>query len=197
MILEVIKYGHPVLRDKGKRIEKVTPDLRKFADDMLETMRANNGVGLAAQQVGRALQILVLDVRITDRPSQLFVEGQQKSLEDFMPMVLLNPIVQQIGEDKVVNESEGCLSFPDINGDITRSRMVAVEAINLEGQQFRFECSGLLALAVQHEVDHLNGILFIDRMDAAIRASLSGKLKRLQKETRTAYARAALSDVAK
>ena len=92
MILEVVKYGHPVLRQKGARIEAVTPAIRTLAQDMLATMYAAHGIGLAAQQVGQALQLTVLDIRgITDRPSQLTLDGQASDPEAFMPLVLINP----------------------------------------------------------------------------------------------------------
>jgi peptide deformylase len=196
MILEIVKYGHPVLRDKGKRIEKVTPELRTLAQDMIETMHANDGVGLAAQQVGRALQLTVIDVRgAKERPSTLVIDGESRDPNELMPMVLLNPVVTKLGAETVV-AGEGCLSFPEINGDIERAARVRVEATALDGNPIVFECGGLLSRVAQHEVDHLNGILFVDRMDAALRASLSGKLKRLQRETKEKLARRPMADAA-
>jgi peptide deformylase len=197
MILEIVNYGHPVLRDKGRRVDKVTPELRKFAEDMIETMHERDGVGLAAQQVGRALQMTVIDVRAAkDRPSTMTVGGEPRDPNEMMPMVLLNPVVTKLGAEMIV-AGEGCLSFPDINGDVERAARVRVEAQSLDGEPIAFECGGLLARVAQHEVDHLNGILFIDRMDAALRASLSGKLKRLQKETKESLGRRPLADAAK
>ena len=189
MVLEVTKYGHPVLREKGKRIERVTQEIRALAADMLETMHAEDGVGLAAQQVGRALMLTVIDVSSSERASQLFIDGQPLDIATSMPLILLNPKLvnpegEQIGE-------EGCLSIPDINAEISRAEKVTVHARGLDGKELVFECTGLLARAAQHEVDHLNGVLFTDRMDAATRVSLAGKLKKMQKETLARLAKTA------
>jgi peptide deformylase len=183
MRLPIRKYGDPVLRAKGKRIEVVDDEIRALAADMLETMHFANGVGLAAQQVGHALQLTVLDVtQVEDRPSTLTLNGNPvDDLDTAMPLVLVNPTLQ-LGSE-IESGSEGCLSFPDITAEIDRSIAVALEAENLEGEPVRIEASGLLARALQHEVDHLNGILFIDRMSSAAKASHSSRLKRMQKET--------------
>jgi peptide deformylase len=179
--LEIVKYGHPVLRDKGARIAEITPDLRQFAATMIETMHGANGLGLAAQQVGRAQMLTVIDVLAGDRPSELLIDGQPQDLATFMPLVLVNPQLSNLQGEQV--SPEGCLSIPEVNADISRAAKVTVHAQNLDGQELVFECTGLLACVVQHEVDHLNGILFVDRMDAATRASFAGRLKKLQKET--------------
>lgn len=183
MRLPIRKYGDPVLRAKGKPIEAVDDDIRALAEDMLETMHAANGVGLAAQQVGHAVRLTVLDVSpVEDRPSTLKLNGEPvANLETAMPLVLLNPVLR-LGEETEVG-SEGCLSFPEITADIERAFAVEVEAETLEGEKLSIEASGLLARALQHEVDHLNGILFIDRMSSASKASHSSRLKRLQRET--------------
>jgi peptide deformylase len=183
MRLPIRKYGDPILRAKGKRIEAVDDDIRALAEDMLDTMHANNGIGLAAQQVGRALQLTVLDVSpVEDRPSVLTLNGKPVSdLAEAMPLVLLNPELRLGAETDL--GSEGCLSFPEITADIERAISVELEAETLEGEKVRIEASGLLARALQHEVDHLNGILFIDRMSSASKVSHASRLKRLQKET--------------
>ena len=185
MRLPIRKYGDPVLRAKGKRIDLVDEKIRALATDMLETMHAANGVGLAAQQVGQALQLTVLDVsQVEDRPSTLTLNGKAiDDLDAVMPLVLVNPILQ-LGSE-IETGSEGCLSFPDITAEIDRSIAVVVEAEDLEGETLQIEASGLLARALQHEVDHLNGILFIDRMSSAAKVSHSSRLKRLQRETAT------------
>lgn len=174
MVLDIVKYGHPVLREKGKRIEKITPEIRQLAADMIETMHAANGLGLAAQQVGRALMLTVIDVSGSD-------QAWTMSPQVPMPLALVNPEVSRPEGEQI--GSEGCLSVPEISADIRRAEKVTVRAVNLDGKEIVFDCTGLLARAVQHELDHLNGVLFIDRMDAATRASLSGKLKKIQKET--------------
>src|SRR5436853_3712119 len=162
MILNVVQYGTPVLRHKGARIEAVTPTIKKLIADMFETMYAQKGVGLAAQQVGLALQLTVLDVRgVTDRPSSLELKGQPADVNEFMPLVLINPEIKPVG--KLVAGPEGCLSFPEIFAEITRAEFVDVKATNQQGDPIAFRGGGLLARAVQHETDHLQGILFIDR----------------------------------
>ncbi|MFN2623046.1 MAG: peptide deformylase [Chthoniobacterales bacterium] len=183
MRLAIRKYGDPALRAKGKRIEAVDDEIRALAGNMLETMHAANGIGLAAQQVGHALQLTVLDVtQVEDRPSTMALNGEPVAdLATAMPLVLINPTLR-LSEATELG-SEGCLSFPEITADIERSIAIEMEAETLEGEQLRVEASGLLARALQHEVDHLNGILFIDRMSSAAKASHGSRLKRLQKET--------------
>src|SRR5437588_12709793 len=119
MILEVVKYGTPVLRQKGSRIETVTPTIEKLAADMFETMYAYKGIGLAAQQVGVPVQLTVIDVRgVTDRPSFMEIEGKPVDLASFMPLVLINPEISPLGPP--AEGPEGCLSFPEIFADISR-----------------------------------------------------------------------------
>jgi peptide deformylase len=180
--LPIVKYGNPILRAKGKPIEQVDERIRSLADDMLETMHAANGVGLAAQQVGAALQLTVLDIsQVEDRPSLMKLNGAQVDPASMMPLILLNPKLEL--DEETAAGNEGCLSFPDITADIDRAVSVRVEAETLEGETVQIEAAGLLARALQHEVDHLNGILFIDRMSSVSKASLSSRLKRLQRET--------------
>lgn len=183
MILAVVKYGQPVLRQKGARIDRVTPEIKKLAEDMLETMHASRGVGLAAQQIGRALLLTVLDVReVKDRPSTLELNGKPADVDAFMPLVLINPEIKPLGE--TVTAGEGCLSFPEIFGEVPRPESTAVKALNEKGQTVEFRCGGLLSRAIQHEVDHLNGILFIDRMDKATKEELRPQLDALQAATK-------------
>ena len=185
MLLTVVKYGTPVLRQKGARIEPVTAKAQQLAADMLETMYAYKGIGLAAQQVGLALQVTVLDVRgVTDRPSTLEVNGKPVDVAGFMPLVLINPEARPARESKDATGPEGCLSFPEIFADITRPGLVDVKALNEHGKTLEFRCGGLLARAIQHEIDHLHGILFIDRMDKATKAQLRPDLEALQAETK-------------
>lgn len=183
MRLPIRKYGDPILRAKGKRIDAVDDKIRALAESMLETMQAANGVGLAAQQVGQALQLTVLDVsQVEDRPSTMKLNGEAVAdLAMVMPLVLVNPRLR-LGTETDLG-SEGCLSFPEITAEIERATSVELEAETLEGDEVQIEASGLLSRVFQHEVDHLNGILFIDRMSSASKASHSSRLKRLQKET--------------
>jgi peptide deformylase len=190
MILPVVKYGHPVLRKKGAKIESVTPEVQQLIADMFETMMVSHGVGLAAQQVGHALQLTVLDMRgVKDRPSRLWLAGQEADVESFMPLVLVNPIVRPAGPR--VKGPEGCLSFPDIFGEIERQAEVEVTAQNERGESYSFKAGGLLARAVQHEVDHLNGVLFIDRMSIAVRDDVRDEVDELQAVTKAELAKAA------
>ncbi len=185
MILPVVKYGTPVLRQKGARVETVTPTIKKLIADMFETMYAYKGVGLAAQQVGLAVQVTTLDVRgVTDRPSSLEINGQPADVQKFMPLVLINPDFKAVGEP--VTGPEGCLSFPEIFADITRPDVIDVTAMNAEGEALAFRCGGLLSRAIQHETDHLRGILFIDRMDKKTKEELRSDLELLQAETKAA-----------
>jgi peptide deformylase len=183
MILEIVKYGHPTLRKKGERIEKVTLEIKKLIADMFETMHANHGVGLAAQQVGHALQLTVIDVReVKERPSTLELDGKPADVNEFMPLVLINPELKPDGEP--VAGGEGCLSFPEIFAEITRPESVAVKALDKKGKPVEFRCGGLLARAIQHEADHLNGILFIDRMSKKTKEELRPELDDMQAKTK-------------
>lgn len=182
MKLEIVQYGDPVLRAKGKRIEKIDDRIRELAQNMIETMHAATGVGLAAQQVGEPIQLAVLDVsQVEDRPTRLKLNGEDVDPANAMPLVLMNPQVELGRETE--SGTEGCLSFPEITGEIDRATSIRVRAQNLNGEPVEIETRGFLARAIQHEVDHLNGILFIDRMSSAAKTSLASRLKRLQKET--------------
>ncbi|PYJ94337.1 MAG: peptide deformylase [Verrucomicrobia bacterium] len=183
MILSILQYGDPILRAKGKRIEKIDDRIRELAVNMIETMHAVHGVGLAAQQIGEALQLTVLDVsQVEDRPSTMKLNGQNVDPVAEMPLVLINPEIELRGETEV--GVEGCLSFPEISGDIERPKSVVARAQTLEGDNVEIEASGLLSRVIQHEFDHLYGILFIDRMNSAAKAALSSRLRRMQEETR-------------
>jgi peptide deformylase len=183
MILPIIKYGHPVLRKKGERIEQITLEIKQLIADMFETMEQNHGVGLAAQQVGVAKQVTVIDIRaVTDRPSTLEMDGQPADPAAIMPLVLINPEVIPVGDP--VTGGEGCLSFPEIFADISRPGVVDVKALDARGKPVAFRCGGLLARAVQHEKDHLHGVLFIDRMDKKTKQELQPELDELQARTK-------------
>jgi peptide deformylase len=178
MIREIVIYGDPVLRTKGRKITKIDDDIRQLAADLLDTMHEAGGVGLAAQQVGEAWQLTVIDVsNAENRPSQMWINEEEVDPSEHMPLVLVNPELKLSRETEV--GPEGCLSFPEVNAEITRAVRVTVKATDLDGNPVAFEAEGLLSRAAQHEVDHLNGVLFIDRMNSAAKVSLGGKLKRL------------------
>ncbi|MEI6337311.1 MAG: peptide deformylase [Verrucomicrobiota bacterium] len=179
MILEIVQYGHPALRAPGRRIEKNDQEIHDLAEDMLETMYEADGLGLAAQQIGRPIQMCVLDVTgVKDRTSVLRLDGKAVKVEDYMPLVLINPRLELLG--KPHTGIEGCLSFPGLSAGITRSFSVRVTAQDLDGGTITFEADGLLARALQHEHDHLHGILFIDRMEAEDREELQSEIEDLR-----------------
>lgn len=183
MKLRITKYGEPILRQKGARVDAITPEIKQLVADMLETMYDAHGVGLAAQQIGKALQLCVIDVTgVKDRPSTMQIGGKSVDPEKHMPLVLINPEVKPVGDP--VTGPEGCLSFPEIYGDITRAGEVNVTATDANGNSYSFHAGGLLAKAVQHEFDHLQGILFIDRMSSATKAELRPEIESLQEDTK-------------
>jgi peptide deformylase len=184
MILKVVKYGNPVLRKKGAKVETITPAIKKLVADMFETMYEARGIGLAAQQIGEAVQVTVIDVReaSAERPSTLEINGKSVDPAEFMPLVLINPQIIPVGQP--VAGPEGCLSFPEIYADISRPETVDVVAMNEKGERLQFRCGGLLARAAQHETDHLNGILFIDRMEKETKEELQAELDDLQAATK-------------
>ena len=152
MVLPVVKYGDPVLRRRGENIVKIDVALKQLISNLFETMYAAHGIGLAAQQIGVAKQVAVVDVRgVKDRPSQLWVEGHTCDVDSFMPLVLINPLISPSGDFEV--GPEGCLSFPEIYGDIRRPSKIEVTALNERGESFHFTAGGLLARAIQHEAD--------------------------------------------
>jgi peptide deformylase len=187
MVLNVVQYGTKVLRQKGAPIEAVTPAIRQLIADMFDTMYAYKGIGLAAQQVGQAVQLTVIDVRgVTERPSTLELKGQPAEVARFMPLVLINPQVTPVPGSAMAKGPEGCLSFPEVYADITRPEAVDVTALDKEGKPFAFRCGGLLSRAVQHEVDHLQGILFIDRMDKKTKEDVRDEIELIMAETKAA-----------
>jgi peptide deformylase len=148
VIRTILHYPDPRLREKGEHIPVVTDEIKKLVDDMAETMYAAPGVGLAATQIGEAVQIFVVDTAEEGAPS------------DFR--VFINPeILEREGD---VTWNEGCLSFPGVNEEIERAAKVRVRAQGRDGKTFELEAEGLLAVAIQHEYDHLQGVLMIDHM---------------------------------
>lgn len=181
MIRKVVLYPAPVLSTKCRAIGQVTEEHRTLAADMLETMHDEHGVGLAAPQVAVDLQMAVIDVSHNPKCVSFFkVNGKDEDMVSHMPIVFINPVIEG-GRAKVTDE-EGCLSFPRLRGQIRRSAEVKVTYQTLEGETVTIETDGLLARAFQHEIDHLNGILFIQRMSAAAKLGLKRKLRDLMEE---------------
>jgi peptide deformylase len=166
MILTIVKYPEPVLQEQGADVTEFNDELRRFVADMFETMYASQGIGLAAQQVGVAKRITVIDVSGGKKP------------ED--KLVLINPEII-LSEGKQYEE-EGCLSFPEIREKVQRAARVRVRAQNAKGEWFEIDGEELLARAFQHEIDHLNGVLFIFRMSPLKRSFVLRKIKKLQAE---------------
>jgi peptide deformylase len=183
MALRIVRYNDPVLRQKGEPVKVFDSALNLLSEQMIATMHTASGIGLAAQQIGRAIQFCVVDLRQTDRDFDWELDGARPPLELFMPLSLANPVVTLLQSDKTVYE-EGCLSFPDIRGDVIRTDAIRVTYQDLQGVSHSLACDGLLARCIQHEVDHLNGTLFIDRMEKKIRTPLEKSIKELARQTR-------------
>ncbi len=162
-ILEIKEYGDPVLREKALPVKEITPEILNLIKDMVETMYTASGVGLAASQVGVSKRIILVD-------------GEEDGL-----IVLINPMI--IKSEGEVVEEEGCLSVPDIYSQVKRSSKVTVKALNENGDPIKITKEGLTARALQHEIDHLDGILFIDRIGRIKRQILLNKLKKKKRVT--------------
>jgi peptide deformylase len=156
--------GSPVLRQRAQAVDQVDDATRRLVDDLFETMRAARGVGLAAPQVGVSQRVAVVDVGDESPP----------------PLVLINPRIVESGAELEVAE-EGCLSIPEIFGEVERGYTIVLEALDRHGQPYRASIAGFKARAVQHEMDHLDGILFLDRLSAVKRGLLLAKWKKLRK----------------
>jgi peptide deformylase len=183
VIREIVIFGDPVLRKKCAVVDEIADDLRELVQDMLETMREADGIGLAAPQVGVAIQLAVMDVSHDPECfSYLRVDGRDTGLAEVMPLIFMNPKLEYGGDSDVL--SEGCLSFPDIRGDVTRPNEVKATLDLLDGRSVVIETDGLLARVIQHETDHLNGVLFVERMSTATKLSLRGKIRRMQSDYR-------------
>lgn len=176
MSYKILTYGSAVLREKAGSVEKVTDEIRQLADDMLRTMYAGNGVGLAAEQIGRTESICVLDISPAYGQGP---EGGGMPCPAPMPLVLINPEISQAEGESV--QEEGCLSFPDIFVSVKRPEKIVVKYVDLEGKSVTLDADGFLARAIQHEIDHLNGVLLYDHMSSVKRVALAGKLRRLKK----------------
>lgn len=182
-VLPIVHYNDPVLRAKGAPVTDFGPALTQLANDMIETMHEAAGIGLAAQQIGQARQFCVIDLSQADRTFDWNLDGASTPLDLIMPMALANPEVEFLpGEDTIYEE--GCLSFPGITGDVVRPDQIRVSFQDVMGNPHVMTCNGLLGRCVQHEVDHLNGVLYIDRMAKKVRQSIDDEIKDLAKQTR-------------
>jgi peptide deformylase len=186
MPLRIVHYNDPVLRKKGARVTAFDAALGTLVAEMVATMHAAAGIGLAAQQVGQAIQLCVIDLREVEPDFKWELDGARPPLDLIMPMTLANPeIIVARGTERYLYE-EGCLSFPKIRGDIERPDAITVKFHDERGISHTLSCDGLFARCIQHEVDHLNGVLFIDRMDKKVRTTVDEAVKTLAKATREA-----------
>jgi len=171
---QIVKFGAPVLRGKTKEIKSVTPEIKELVNTMLDTMREAEGLGLAAPQIGKDLAVCIVDVPEEAQGAE-FIELNAPVK---MPMVMLNPVISE--PEGSLRRQEGCLSFPGLYMDVTRPRACTVDYMALDGQHYRVRVHGLLARAVIHEVDHLNGVLFIDKFSPTQKLLSASKLRRIK-----------------
>lgn len=186
MILRVSKYGEPILREPGKQVKRFNATLQAFVKDLIETMYAEEGIGLAAQQVGQPQQVFVMDLRPPKGQSIDFTylyDGNATPLELFMPLAVINPKITISDPSSEVYE-EGCLSFPGVNGHVVRPKRVRCDFQDVHGNSHRLEADGLLGRCMLHEMDHLNGVLFIDKMDKRHLQKNDARIKKLKRASR-------------
>ena len=164
----ILRYGAPILHTRAAPVASLTPDIDRLIDDMIETMHAAPGVGLAAPQVGEGLRLCVVDLSVGKRGADL--------------LVLVNPTIRHL-EGMQLHE-EGCLSVPGIEASVVRPARVTVEALDREGRPRVVEAEGLLARALQHEIDHLDGVLFVDRLRPLYRRSIERRIERMRRAGR-------------
>jgi len=186
MALRIVHFNHPVLRTKGEKVNAFDAALAQLANDMIDAMHEAGGIGLAAQQVGRPMQLCVVDLRESDAGFTWELDGARPPLDLFMPLVLANPKITVAPATPETIYEEGCLSFPKIRGDVTRPDAIIANFQDEHGVPHVLKCDGLFSRCIQHEVDHLNGVLFIDRMDKKTRGAIDDAVKALAKETKAA-----------
>lgn len=168
MKLPVLQYPDPRLRETSKPVEEITDEIKKLAEDMIETMYAEDGIGLAAPQVDRRIRMVVVDL-----------SGPSKRES---AVVYINPKLEVLDDDIVIGE-EGCLSVPDLKADVKRAARVRVTALGLDGKEFSHEADEIASVCLQHECDHLDGVLFVDRLSRLKRKLYNDKVKKRLKET--------------
>jgi peptide deformylase len=168
MLLPILHYPDPRLREAAKPVAEITPEILELVDNMAETMYDAPGCGLAANQVGAAVRIFVIDAAAEDEPSDL--------------KVFINPEILELDGQQIWEE--GCLSFPGATEEIKRAERVKVRALGRDGKAFELEADGLLAVAIQHENDHLNGVLMIDKLSALKKRMMSKKVEKAKAEAR-------------
>jgi peptide deformylase len=172
--LTVCLYGNPILRKKGERVNEITDELRQLVSDMVETMDKGNGIGLAAHQIGKAVRLFVL---------RRYIDGPDGKWTVSDPIVYINPKVLAVSEETWVTE-EGCLSIPKINLPVKRPIKIKVESTRLDGSHVVEEIDGMNARVILHENDHINGVLFIDRVEDKFLSDVADKLRAIKKQSK-------------
>lgn len=175
--MDICTYGNPVLRDEATMVSTITDDLKTLVSDMIKTMGESGGVGLAAQQVGHRESVCVIDVPQED------IDEDDGSAKVTYPLVLVNPKITAFS-DKKISFEEGCLSFPRIYASVSRPREISLTYMDMDGNSHEMTTGGFLARVIQHEVDHLNGVVFIDRISHVKKIAIQGRLKKLIRETK-------------
>ncbi|MCY4321459.1 MAG: peptide deformylase [Bdellovibrionaceae bacterium] len=192
-LLEILRFPNPLLRNKGKKVNQITEELKKLAENMLETMKNENGVGLAAIQVAQPVRLLVADTSSelsseNEKDSRYSSSTLKKNLVAHIkqPLILFNPeIIKKEGQ---VIFPEGCLSFPSYFAEVKRAEIVEVKALNKEGKEILIKTDGLLSICLQHEIDHLDGKLFIDHLSPIKAQRLKEEIKKHGYPTKTVLA---------
>ena len=184
MALRIVHYNDPILRTKGEKVTAFDNALAALAAEMIDAMHEAHGIGLAAQQIGRALQLCVVDLRDSDADFTWEIDGAKPPLDLFMPLVLANPKITVVPATPETVYEEGCLSFPNIRGNVTRPDAIVATFQDERGVPHTLKCNGLFSRCIQHEVDHLNGVLFIERMDKKTRGAIDDDVKALARETK-------------
>lgn len=185
MLLRITQYGEPVLRQKAAPVEAFDDGLRQLAEDMHETMLDAQGIGLAAPQVDLPLRLFIVDLQVREREIDFSweLDGKKPPLDLVFPLVAVNPVVTK---DAMAGSpyTEGCLSIPGVSGDVIRPDGVRMEYQDVDGNPHSLTASGLFARCIQHEADHLDGVLIVDHFSPQTRKSVEAKLKRLKRESR-------------
>lgn len=174
--LEILKFPDPRLRKHCEPVKKVTPELKKLAEDMLETMYDARGIGLAAAQVNQQVRLLVIDTRPKENGRYKIEDMTDLEKQVPMPLVIFNPVI--VSKDGLTTYDEGCLSVPTYFETVERANLIEVKGLNADGEPFTFKTDGLLAICVQHEIDHLDGKLFLDRLSPIKATRLKNKIKK-------------------
>ena len=181
MLLNVRQYGDPVLRAVCAPVEHIDDELKTLVENMLETIYATEGIGLAAPQVGLNIRLVVIDIPEDEEegtePEMITVNGEEKPMRSIMPLVFINPELEPYGKQYLF--TEGCLSVRNLRANVARPEFVKARLPQLDGSVLEIDCGGLLARCLQHECDHLDGFLYVDRVSSAAKITLAKKLKKL------------------